>query len=126
VTGGGIDGAGELLGVGSSQHPNDSSGVPRASANVGGDVVAALWVSDDEVGDAVVVRNEAIGGFVWYRSLGVDFGLESVNGCGIEVRLVGEVGTAGFGSVGEGDGDVFGILEGDGGIQEEGQSRARG
>jgi hypothetical protein len=116
VTGGGIDGAGELLGIGSPQCPNDSSGVPGASTNVGGDMIAALQVGDDKVGDAVVVRNEAIGRFVWYRSLGIDLGLESVDGCGIEVCLVGEVGAAGFGSVGEGDGDVFGILESDGGI----------
>ena len=36
-----------------------------------------------------------------------------------------EVGTAGFGRVGEGDGDVFGILESNGGVREEGQGRAR-
>jgi hypothetical protein len=125
VTRGGIDGAGELLGVGSSQRPDDPSGVPRTLADVGGDVVVALQVSDDEVGDAVVVPDVAIGGFVRYRSLGIKFGLESVDGCSIEIRLVGEVGAAGFGCVGEGDSDVFGILESDGRVGEKGQGGAR-
>ena len=120
VTRGGVDGAGEFLGVGSSQRSNDSSGVPRTLADIGGDVVATLRVGDDEVGDAVIVPDVAIGGFVRYRSLGIDFGLESVDGCSIEIHLVGEVGAAGFGCVGEGDGNVFGILESDGRIGEKG------
>ena len=120
MTGGGIDGAGELFGVGSPQRSDDSSGVPRTLADIGGDVVATLWVVDDEVGDAVVVPDVAIGGFIRYRSLSIEFGLESVDGCSIEIRLVGEVGAAGFGHVGEGDGDILGILESDGGVREEG------
>jgi hypothetical protein len=75
LTGGGVDGAGEFLRVGSSQRSDDSSGVPRALVDVRGDVVAALWVGDDKVGDVVVVWDEAIGGFIWYRSLGIDLGL---------------------------------------------------
>jgi hypothetical protein len=126
VLGGGIDGAGELLCVGSSQRSDDSGGVPGALANIGGDVVVALWVVDDEVGDAVVVVDEAIGGFIWYRSLGVKLCLDLVDSGGIEVCLVGEVSAAGFGSVGEGNGDVFGVLESDGGVREEGQSGAQG
>jgi hypothetical protein len=125
VAGSGIDGAGELLRIGSSERSDDSGGVPGAFADVGGDVVAALWVVDDEVRDAIVVRDEAIGGFVWYRPLAVEFGLESVDGCGVQVCLVGEVGATGLSCVGEGDGDVFGILEGDGGVREEGQGGAR-
>ena len=125
MTGGGIDGAGELLRIGSSQRSDDSSGVSRTFADVGGDVVAALGVGDDKVSDAVVIWDVAIGGFVRYRSLGIELGLESVDGSSIEVRLVGEVSMAGFGGVGEGDGDVFGILESDGGVREEGQSGAR-
>ena len=125
VTGGGVNGAGELFGVGPSQRSDDSSGVPRTLADIGGDVVATLWVGDDEVGDAVVVPDEAIGGFIRYRSLSIEFGLESVDGCSIEIRLVGEVDTAGLGRVGEGDGDIFGILESDSGIREEGQGGAR-
>jgi hypothetical protein len=89
-------------------------------------VVVALRVVDDEVGDVVVVVDEAIGGFVWYRSLGVKFCLDSVDSSGIEVCLMSEVGAAGFGSVGEGDGDVLSILEGDGGVREERQSGVRG
>ena len=42
MTGGGVDGAGELFGVGSSQRSDDSSGVARALADIGGDVVATL------------------------------------------------------------------------------------
>ena len=62
VTRGGVYGAGELFGVGSSQCSDDSSGIPRTLADIGGDVVATLRVSDDEVGDAVVVPDVAIGG----------------------------------------------------------------
>ena len=120
VAGGGVDGTREFLCVGSPQRSNDSSGVSRTLADVGGDVVATLQVGDDEVGDAVVVPDVAIGGFVWYCSLGIDFGLESVDSCSIEICLVGEVGVAGFSHVGESDGDVFGILESDGGVREEG------
>ena len=120
VTRRGVDGAGEFLGIRSSQGADDSGGVPRAFADVGGDVVAALRVGDDEVGDAVVVPDLAIGGFVRYRSLGIKLGLESVDGGSIEVRLVGKVGAARFCGVGEGDGDVLGILKGDSGIREEG------
>ena len=95
---------------------DDSSGVARTLADIGGDVVVTVLVGDDEVSDAVVVPDVAIGGFVRYRSLGIQLGLESVDGGSIEVRLVGKVGAARFCRVGEGDGDVLGILKSDGGI----------
>jgi hypothetical protein len=92
VARGGVDGAGEFFGVGSSQGADDSSGVSRTFADIGGDVVVTLRVGDDEVGDAVVVPDVAIGGFVRYRSLGVQLGLESVDGGSIEAPV--QVGTS--------------------------------
>ena len=53
--------------------------------DVGGDKRTVLAIVDDEVGDLVVVGDEAIGGNVQYRSLAVEFGLEAVGSGGIEV-----------------------------------------
>ena len=67
---------------------------------------------DDEVGDAVVVVDESIRGFILYCPLSVKLLLDLVNCFGIEVGLVEKVGTARFCGVGEPNGDVFGVLEG--------------
>jgi hypothetical protein len=100
----------------SSQGSDDSSGVPGTLVDVRSEVGAAFGIMNDEVRDAVVVQDESVGGFIWYHSLGIKLSLESVDCCGIEVCLVSEVSVVQFDSVGEGDGDVFGILESDGGV----------
>ena len=89
----GVDRAGELSGIGPSQGPDDSCGVSRAFVDVGGDVGTVGSVVDDKVGDAVVVGDKPIGGFVQYCSLGIEFGLQSVDCHSIEVCLVSEVST---------------------------------
>ena len=91
---GGVDGAGELLGIGPSQGYDDSCGVSRTLADVGGHVGMAFRVMDDKVRNAVVILDEPIGGFIWYCSLGIEFSLELVDCHGVEVCLVSEVGTA--------------------------------
>ena len=125
VTGGGIDGTGVLDVIGSSQSSDDGRGVTRAFADVGGEVRLVLVVIDDEVGDAVVVVDESIRGFILYCPLSVKLLLDLVNCFGIEVGLVEKVGTAHFCGVGEPDGDVFGVLEGKrwGGESREGHAR---
>ena len=113
VTGGGVDGAGVLDVIGSSQGSDDGRGVARALADVGGEVRLVFVVIDDEVGDAVVVVDEPIGRFILYCPLSVELLLDLVNCFGIEVGLVEEVGAACFCGVGESNGDVFGILKGE-------------
>ena len=113
VTGGGVDGAGVLDVVGSSKSSDDGRGVARAFADVGGKVRLVFVVVDDEVGDAVVVVDESIRGFVRYCPLIIKLLLDLVNCFGIEVGLMEEVGTACFCGVGESDGDVFGVLKGE-------------
>ena len=112
VTGGGIDGTGVLDVVGSSKSSDDGRGVARAFADVGGEVRLVFVVVDDEVGDAVVVMDESIRGFILYCPLSVKLLLDLVNCFGIEVGLVEKVGMACFCGVGKPDGDVFGVLEG--------------
>ena len=85
MSGGGIQWAGEFNRVRASQGADDGAGVSRAFADVGGDERMVLAIVDDEVGDLVVVGDEAIGGNVRYRSLVVEFGLEAVGSGGIEV-----------------------------------------
>ena len=92
VTGGGIDGAGVLNVVGSSQGSDDGRGVARTLADVGGEVGLVLVVVDDKVGDAVVIVDESIGGFILYCPLSVKLLLDLVNCFSIEVSLVKEVG----------------------------------
>ena len=111
VAGGGVDGAGVLDVVGSSQGSNDSGGVARTFADVGGKMGLVLGVVDDEVGDAVVVVDESIRGVVRYCPLIVKLLLDLVNCFGIEVGLMEEIGAACLCGVGESNGDVFGILE---------------
>ena len=111
MAGGGVDGAGVLDVVGSSQGSDDSGGVARAFADVGGKMGLVLGVVDDEVGDAVVVVDESIRGVVRYCPLIVKLLLDLVNCFGIEVGLMEEVGAACLCGVGESNGDVFGILE---------------
>ena len=111
VTGGGVDGAGVLNVVGSSKSSDDGRGVARAFANVGGEVRLVFVVVDDKVGDAVVVVDESIRGFILYCPLSVKLLLDLVNCFGIEVGLVEEVGAACFCGVGESNGDVLGVLE---------------
>ena len=113
VTGGGVDGAGVLNVVGSSQGSNDSGGVARTFADVGGKMGLVLGVVDDEVGDAVVVVDKPIRGFIRYCPLSVELLLDLVNCFGIEVGLVEEVGVACLCGVGKPDGDIFGVLEGE-------------
>ena len=113
VTGGGVDGTGVLDVIGSSQSSDDGRGVARAFADVGGEVRLVFVVVDDEVGDTVVIVDESVGGFIRYCPLSVKLLLDLVNCFGIEVGLVEEVGTARFCGVGEPDGDVFGVLEGE-------------
>ena len=60
VMGGGVDGAGVLNVVGSSQGSDDGRRVARALADVGGEVRLVFVVVDDEVGDAIVVVDESI------------------------------------------------------------------
>ena len=55
-----------------------------------------LVVVDDEVGDAVVVVDKSIGGFILYCPLSVKLLLDLVNCFGIEVGLVEEVGAVCF------------------------------
>ena len=112
VTGGGIDGAGVLNVVGSSQGSDDGRRVTRALADVRGEVRLVFVVVDDEVGDAAVVVDESIRGFILYCPLSVKLLLDLVNCFGIEVGLVEKVSTARFCGVGKSDGDVFGVLEG--------------
>ena len=125
VAGGGVDGAGVLNMVGPSESSDDGRGVTRAFANVGGEVRLVFVVIDDEVGDAVVVVDESIRGFILHCPLSVKLLLDLVNCFGIEVGLVEEVGTARFCGVGKSDGDVFGVLEGKrwGGESREGRAR---
>ena len=111
--GSGVDGAGVLNVVGSSKSSDDGRGVARAFANVGGEVRLVFVVVDDEVGDAVVVVDESIRGSILYCPLSVKLLLDLVNCFGIEVGLMEEVSTACFCGVGESDGDVLGILEGE-------------
>ena len=111
VTGGGVDGAGVLNVVGSSQGSDDGRGVARAFVDVGGEVGLVLVVVDDEVRDAVVVVDESIRGFILYCPLSVKLLLDLVNCFGIEVGLVEEVGAACLCGVSEPDGNVFGVLE---------------
>ena len=111
VTGGGVDGAGVLNVVGSSKSSDDGRGVAWAFANVGGEVRLVFVVVDDEVGDAVVVVDESIRGFIQYCPLSVKLLLDLVNCFGIEVGLVEEVGAACFCGVSESNGDVLGVLE---------------
>ena len=111
MAGGGVDGTGVLDVVGSSQGSDDGGGVTRAFADIGGEMGLVFGVIDDEVGDAVVVVDESIRGFVRYCPLIVKLLLDLVNCFGIEVGLVEEVGTACLCGVSESDGDVFGILE---------------
>ena len=126
VVGGGVDGAGELDMIGSSQGPDDGGGVPRAFMDVGGEMGLMFGIIDDEVGDMVVVVDKPIGGFIWYCPLSVELLLDLVNCFGIEVSLVKEVGMACFCSVGETNGDVFGVLEGKRWRGEGGESHAWG
>ena len=112
VAGGGVDRAGVLDVVGSPQGSNDGGGVARAFADVGGKMGLVLGVVDDEVGDAVVVMDESIRGFIRYCPLSVKLLLDLVNRFGIEVGLVEEVGAVGFCGVSESDGDVLRVLEG--------------
>ena len=112
MVGGGIDGAGVLDVVGSSQSSDDGGGVARTFVDVGGKMGLVLGVIDDEVGDMVVVVDESIGGFIWYCPLSIKLLLDLVNCLSIEIGLVEEVGTTGFCGVGESDGDVLHILEG--------------
>ena len=125
LTGGGIDGAGVLDVVGSSQGSNDGGGVARALVDVGSKVGLVLGIVDDEVGDMVVVVDESIRGFIWYCPLSVKLFLDLVNCFGIEVGLVEEVGTACFCGVGKPNSNVFGVLEGKrrGGESREGRVR---
>ena len=111
MAGGGVDGAGVLDVVGSSQGSNDSGGVARTFVDIGGKVGLVLGVVDDEVGDAVVVVDESIRGVVRYCPLIVKLLLDLVNCFGIEVGLMEEVGAACLCGVGESNGDVFGVLE---------------
>ena len=111
VAGGGVDGAGVLDVVGSSEGSNDGRGVTRAFANVGGEVRLVFVIVDDEVGDAVVVVDESIRGFIRYCPLSVELLLDLVNCFGIEVGLVEKVSAACFCGVGESDGDVLGVLK---------------
>ena len=113
VARGGIDGAGELDVVGSSQGSDDSGGVFWAFADVGGNVRLVFSFVDDEVGDAVVIVDKPIGGFIWYCPLSIELFLDLVNCFGIEVSLVEEVSAMYFCSVSKSDGNVFGILEGE-------------
>ena len=113
VAGGGIDGAGVLDVVGSSQGSDDGGGVARALADVGSKVGLVFGIVDDEVGDAVVVVDESIGGFIRYCPLSIKLLLDLVNCFGIEVGLVEEVGAACFCGVSEPNGDVFGVLKGE-------------
>ena len=68
---------------------------------------------DDEVGDAVVIVDKPIGGFIWYCPLSIELLLDLVNCFGIEVSLVEEVSAMYFYSVSKSNGNVFGILEGE-------------
>ena len=68
---------------------------------------------DDEVGDAVVIVDKPIGGFIWYCPLSIELFLDLVNCFSIEVSLVEEVSAMYFCSVSKSDGNVFGILEGE-------------
>ena len=112
MAGGGVDGAGILNVVGSSEGSDDSGGVAGAFADVGGKMGLVLSVVDDEVGNTVVVVDESIGGLIRYCPLSVKLLLDLVNCFGIEVGLVEEVSAVSFCSVSESDGDVFRILEG--------------
>ena len=113
MAGGGIDGAGVFDMVGSSQGSDDSGGVTRALVDIGSEMGLVLGVIDDEVGDAVVVVDESIRGFIRYCPLSVKLLLDLVNCFSIEVSLVEEVGAACFCGVSESNGDVFGVLEGE-------------
>ena len=111
MVGGGVDGAGVFDVVGSSQGSNDSGGVARALADVGGKMGLVLGIVDDEVGDAVVVMDKSIRGVIRYCPLSVELLLDLVNCFGIKVGLVEEVGAACLCGVSKSDGDVFGVLE---------------
>ena len=113
VTGGGVDGAGVLNVVGSSQGSDDGRRVARALVDVGGEVRLVFVVVDDEVGDAIVVVDESIRGFILYCPLSVELLLDLVNCFGIEVGLVKEVSAACFCGVSKPNGDVLGVLEGE-------------
>ena len=125
VASSGIDGAGVLNVVGSSQGSDDGRRVARAFVDVGGEVRLVFVIIDDEVGDTVVVVDESIRGFILYCPLSIKLLLDLVTCFGIEVGLVEKVGTAHFCGVGEPNGDVFGILEGKrwGGESREGRAR---
>ena len=112
VTGGGVDGTGVLDVVGSSEGSDNGRGVARAFADVGSEVRLVFVVINDEVGDVVVIVDESVRGFILYCPFSVKLLLDLVNCFGIEVGLVEEVGAACFCSVGEPNGDVFGVLEG--------------
>ena len=113
VTGGGVDGAGVLNVVGSSQGSDDGRRVARALVDVGGEVRLVFVVVDDEVGDAIVVVDKSIRGFILYCPLSVELLLDLVNCFGIEVGLVKEVGVACFCGVSKPNSDVLGVLEGE-------------
>ena len=124
MMGGGVDGAGVLDVVGSSQDSDDGSGVARALVDVGSKMGLVLVIVDNKVGDTVVVVDESVRGFIRYCPLSVKLLLDLVNCFGIEVGLVEEVSAACFCGVGEPDGDVFGVLEGKrrGGESQEGRA----
>ena len=113
VAGGSIDGAGELNMVGSSQGSDDSGGVPRAFTDVRGEMGLVFGIVDDEVGDAVVIVDKPVGRFIRYCPLSVELLLDLVNCFGIEVGLVEEVSAVCLCGVGEPNGNVFGVLEGE-------------
>ena len=126
VVGGGVDGAGEFDVIGPSQGSDDSGGVARAFADVGGEMGLMFGVIDDKVEDAVVIVDQHVGGFIQYCPLSVELLLDLVNCFGIKVGLVKEVGTARLCSIGKPDGDVFGILEGERWSREGGEGHAWG
>ena len=97
----------------SSQGPDNGGGVSGAFADIGGEMGLMFVIINDEIGDAVVVMDKPVGGFIQYCPLSIELFLDLVNCFGIEVSLMEEVGAACLCGVGEPNSDVLGVLEGE-------------